>query len=172
MENLKLISPTTQLEKQFRAMLQDWHSAKEELSPWTIELDTSDFEKYVDTLLKASKGIGLKGLLVPHSSFWLIDENQNILATSNLRHTLNEKLWLTGGHIGYGVAPSARRKGCATKILELTLLEAKKVGIEEALITCNKSNIGSAKSILKNGGEFWKETPMKNRITQYYWISI
>ncbi len=168
---LQLISPTVILEKQFRAMLQDWHSANEPLSPWSIGLDVSDFEKYVNTLLDASKGIGLEGLQVPHSSFWLIDENQNILATSNLRHTLNEKLWVTGGHIGYGVAPSARRKGCATKILALTLLEAKKLGIKKALLTCNKSNIGSAKSILKNGGEFWKETPKKNRINQYYWIN-
>lgn len=168
---MTLISPTIELESQFREMLQDWNSNNEELSPWTIGLDTSDFKKYVNTLLNASKGIDLKGLLVPHSSFWLIDENQNILATSNLRHTLNDKLWITGGHIGYGVTPSARRKGCATKILELTLLEANKLGINKALVTCSKSNIGSSKSILKNGGEFWKETPMKNRITQYYWIS-
>ncbi|MFK7775626.1 MAG: GNAT family N-acetyltransferase [Saprospiraceae bacterium] len=172
MENLKLVIPTVTLKNSFYAMLQDWKSANEPLSPWSIGLDTSNFEKYVNTLLDASKGIGMGYLQVPHSSFWLIDENQNILATSNLRHTLNEKLWITGGHIGYGVTPSARRKGCATKILELTLLEAKKIGIEKALITCNKSNIGSAKSILKNGGEFWKETPMANRITQYYWISI
>lgn len=169
---LKLISPTINLEKQFRTMLQDWHSANEPLSPWSIGLDTFDFKKYVDSLLDASKGIGMGYLQVPHSSFWLIDENQNILATSNLRHNLNEKLWVTGGHIGYGVAPSERRKGCATKILELTILEAKKLGIKKVLVTCNKSNIGSAKSILKNGGEFWKETPMKNRITQYYWISL
>ncbi len=172
MESLKLISPTIELESQFRTMLQDWHSANEALSPWSIGLDTSDFEKYVNILLNASKGIGLTDTQVSHSSFWLVDENQNILATSNLRHTLNEKLWVSGGHIGYGVAPSARRKGCATKILELTLLEAKKLGIEKALITCNKSNIGSAKSILKNRGEFWKEAPMENRTTQYYWISI
>ncbi len=167
-----LISPTINLESQFRAMLQDWHSHNEELSPWTIGLDTSDFKKYIDTLLNAPKGIDLEGLLVPHSSFWLVDENQNILATSNLRHTLNDKLWITGGHIGYGVAPSARRKGCATKILKLTLLEAKKLGIGKALVTCSKSNIGSAKSILKNGGKFWKEIPMENRITQYYWIDM
>ena len=168
---MTLISPTIELESQFREMIQDWNSNNEELSPWTIGLDTSDFKKYVNTLLNASKGIGLKGLLVPHSSFWLIDENQNILAISNLRHTLNDKLWITGGHIGYGVTPFVRRKGCATKILALTLLEANKLGINKALVTCSKSNIGSAKSILKNGGEFWKETPMKNRITQYYWIS-
>ena len=168
---MTLISPTIELESQFREMLQDWNFNNEELSPWTIGLDTSDFKKYVNSLLNASKGIGLKGLLVPHSSFWLIDENQNILATSNLRHTLNDKLWITGGHIGYGVTPSARRKGCATKILALTLLEANKLGINKALVTCSKSNIGSAKSILKNGGEFWKETPMKNRIIQYYCIS-
>jgi len=172
MKILKLISPTVDLKDSFYTMLEDWHSTNEPLSPWSIGLDTSDFEKYVNTLLDASKGIGMGYLQVPHSSFWLVDENQNILATSNLRHSLNEKLWIIGGHIGYGVAPSARRKGCATKILELTLLEAKKLGIEKTLVTCNKSNIGSAKSILKNGGEFWKEAPKENRITQYYWISL
>lgn len=168
----KLITPTINLEKQFREMLQGWHSANEPLSPWSIGLDVSNFQKYVDTLLNATKGIGMGYLQVPHSSFWLIDENQNILATSNLRHNLNEKLWIRGGHIGYGVTPSARRKGCATKILELTLLEAKKVGIEKTLITCYKSNIDSAKSILKNGGEFWKEKSMDKRIIQYYWIQL
>ena len=131
---LQLISPILDLEKQFRKMLYGWHSFNEPLSPWSIDLDTSDFKKYIDTLLNASKGINLKGLQVPHSSYWLIDKNQDILATSNLRHSLNEKLCIMSGHIGYGVAPSARRKGCATKILELTLLEAQKLGIEKTLI--------------------------------------
>lgn len=167
-----LISPTFELESKFREMLQDWNFNNEEPSPWTIDLDTSDFEKYINKLIDASNGIGLEGLLVPHSSFWLIDGNQNILATSNLRHTLNDKLWVTGGHIGYGVTPCARRKGFATKILELTLLEAEKLGIDKALVTCSKRNLGSAKSILKNGGDLWKEPPMKNRITQYYWIHL
>ena len=64
---MTLISPTIELESQFREMIQDWNSNNEELSPWTIGLDTSDFKKYVNMLLNASKGIGLKGLLVPHS---------------------------------------------------------------------------------------------------------
>ena len=170
MKNLRLISPTVALKDSFYAMLEDWKLANEELSPWTIELDSSNFEKYVNTLLNAAKGIGMGYLQVPHSSFWLVDENDKILATSNLRHELNEKLWTRGGHIGYGVNPSARRKGCATKMLELTLLEAKKLNIEKTLLTCNKSNIGSSKSMLKNGATFWKEMPMEDYIIQYYWI--
>jgi predicted acetyltransferase len=88
--NTTLISPTISLESQFREMIQDWHSANEPLSPWSIGLDTSDFEKYIHTLLCTSKGIELEDLQVPHSSFWLIDENKNILTTSNLRHNLKK----------------------------------------------------------------------------------
>ena len=170
MSSLKLISPSLEYEASFIEMIEEWKAAAEPLSPWTIEIFKENFEEYISILLNASKGIGIPETFVPHSSFWLVNENKKILATSNLRHELNEKLYKTGGHIGYGVTPSERRKGNATKILELTLLEARKIGIEKALVTCNKTNIGSAKSIVKNGGKFWKETPAGKRITCYYWV--
>jgi predicted acetyltransferase len=67
---------------------------------------------------------------------------------SNLRHNLNDNLYICGGHIGYGIRPDQRRKGYATKILKLTLIEAKKKGIENVLVTCNPENLGSVKAIL------------------------
>lgn len=57
-----------------------------------------------------------------------------------------------GGHIGYGVRPSERRKEIATQMIHFVLLEGKRLGIENVLMVCVKENIGSAKSIIRNGG--------------------
>jgi len=170
MNSLKLISPSLEYKNSFLEMLEEWKASGEPLSPWTIGIYKENFEEYIFKLLNASKGIGVSETYVPHSSYWLVNENEKILATSNLRHKLNEKLLKKGGHIGYGVTPSERRKGNATKILELTLLEAHKKGIEKALLTCYKTNIGSAKTITKNGGKLWKEALTGERMTSYYWI--
>ncbi|MEH6850137.1 GNAT family N-acetyltransferase, partial [Bacillus pseudomycoides] len=55
-------------------------------------------------------------------------------------------------HIGYGIRPSERQKGYATILLKLALEKAKELGIQKALVVCDESNIGSEKTIIKNGG--------------------
>ncbi|MEO1263856.1 MAG: GNAT family acetyltransferase, partial [Bacteroidota bacterium] len=60
----------------------------------------------------------------------------------------------------------------ATKILELSLSEAKKIGIKKALLTCSKDNIGSAKVIQKNGGIFRKEQLVDGKPSLSFWIEI
>jgi len=57
----------------------------------------------------ALKGPVITVDFVPHSTFWLIDANGEIVAISNLRHALHMFLLASGGHIGYGVRPSLRR---------------------------------------------------------------
>lgn len=91
---------------------------------------------------------------------------------SDEMYKFNSYIILLRGHFGYGVTPSERRKGYATQILALTLQEARKIGIPKVLVTCNKTNIGSAKTILKNEGKFWKEKNTGKRISQYYWIDL
>ena len=90
----------------------------------------------------------------------------------NIRHSLNEYLLKYGGHIGDGIRPSERRKGYATKMIALALEECKKLGIDRVLITCNKANIGSAKSIINNGGTLENEVIKDNDIMQRYWITL
>ena len=99
--------------------------------------------------------------------------NNKIIGTIQIRHCLNDSLLLHGGHIGYSVRPSERRKGFATKMLALALKECKKLGIGRVLITCDKNNTGSARTIQKNGGIL--ENEIKNDdggILQRYWIDI
>ncbi|MCD4817877.1 MAG: GNAT family N-acetyltransferase [Candidatus Cloacimonetes bacterium] len=83
-----------------------------------------------------------------------------------------DKLRIEGGHIGYGIRPSARNQGYGTKILELALKKVSEIGIKKVLVTCDKQNIHSARIILKNGGKFDSEIEYNNKIVQRYWIEL
>lgn len=167
---MKLIVPETSYKIQYLEMMDDWRSTVEPLVPFCLKYDTTDFEEFVK-LTNSFKNVKDKGF-VHHSTFWLITDDGQIAGVSNLRHYLNDNLLLEGGHIGFGIRPSYRRKGYASLILELTLSEAKKLNIDKALLTCDKSNIASAKTILKNGGVLWKEHLYKDVIKQNFWIDI
>ena len=70
---------------------------------------------------------------------------------SNL-YRLTPTLLEWGGHIGYDVRPSARRRGYATAMLAAARPVAAGLGIDPALVTCDPDNIGSRKVIEANGG--------------------
>lgn len=168
---MKLINPTIELKVQYIEMMKDWERTGENLVPFPIKYDYASFEDLVDKQSRFNEQTDPG--FVSHSTYWLIDNDKNILGVSNLRHYLNTGLLNHGGHIGYGIKPSERRKGYATKILELSLMEAKKIGIEKALITCDHDNIASEKTILKNGGQFWKLNVQKDgKKIKLFWIPI
>jgi predicted acetyltransferase len=172
MKYLKLIEPTADLEIEHKQMLQEWLMTGERLIPFTLQYDTTNFQNYIARLDNCKKGIGLPESFVPNSTFWLVDENKEILGTTDIRHSLTKSLYNEGGHIGYGIRPSERKKGYATKILELVLVEAKKLQITKALITCDKDNIASKKVILKNNGVFYKENLLDGVIKLSFWIDL
>ena len=79
-----------------------------------------------------------------------------------------------GGHIGYSVAPSERRKGCASEMLRLTLPKCRELGLERVLITCDSDNEGSRRTILNNGGVYESTVYEENEgvFLERYWIDI
>ena len=84
--------------------------------------------------------------------FWLVDdESDYFIGEVTIRHRLNAALRMVGGHIGYCVRYSQWGKGYATYMLRWALDEAKKTGISEVLVTCNDTNLASARVIEKNG---------------------
>ena len=103
--------------------------------------------------------------------FAFIDDE--IVGIIQIRHKLNDYLLKYGGHIGYSIVPHERRKGYASKMLSLALEKCKELNIQRVLITCDKENIGSAKTIINNGGHLENEVMQDDgQMVQRYWINI
>ena len=172
---LKLIKLTEEYRDELGEMIEEWKADQEknhtDHSPWKIFMnDPHDFDNYLANLEQTKPSEHW----VPDSVFFLLDEERGrLLGAVNIRHYLNDALLRTGGHIGDGIRPSERRKGYATEIVRLALEECKKLGINRVLMTCNKNNIGSAKSIIRNGGVLENEITDENgSIEQRYWIEL
>lgn len=168
--NLKLVKASAQYRNQISDMMEEWNNYNEKIVPYAIRRsDYRDFENYCNSLEIRDDGSGL----VPDSTFLCLDTERNIIfGAVNIRHNLNESLLLNGGHIGDGVRPSERRKGIATKMIALALEECRKLGIKKVLVVCDKNNIGSAKSIINNGGILENEIEVDGVIEQRYWIDM
>ena len=171
-DSLRLVLPTFELQNQYLEMLADWQSTGEKLIPFVLKFDPSDFEALIKQLEDYRLGVNLPQGYVPGSTFWLINADLQILGIINIRHFLNDSLLEHGGNIGYGIRPSERRKGYATKMLKLALAEAKKIGLKRVLITCNKDNIGSQRTIIRNGGQLESEILYDGIPVQRYWIEL
>jgi len=131
------------------------------------------FDDYESWLEKIANVITFQENDRVNSSTYFATDDGEIIGATNIRHTLNDRLRHDGGHIGYSVRPSQRRKGYATKILALALEKCYDLGIREVLVTCNKDNIGSAKTIVNNGGVLDSEFLDENGdMAQRYWITL
>jgi predicted acetyltransferase len=82
---------------------------------------------------------------------WMV-EKETVVGRISLRHELTPWLLEVGGHIGYAVRPSARRRGHASEALRLMRGVAAEHGIDPALVTCDEDNVGSRRVIEANGG--------------------
>ena len=99
-------------------------------------------------------------------------QDQRLIGIIQIRCKLNDYLLNFGGHIGDSIRPSERNKGYSTKMIALALKEARELGIGNVLMTCNKNNLASARTIIKNGGKLENEVIEDNKIVQRYWITL
>ena len=154
---LKLVSPNEKYYTLYKDMMDEWNMEGSRIAPWPLHLKYHTEEYFKEMLARideVEKGINL-GEYASSSTYWLYDDERNILiGASNLRHYLTEKDSKTWGHIGYGIRPSERKKGYATKLLEMTLIEAKRKNIDKVLLGAYTGNIGSWKVMEKCGGVF------------------
>ncbi len=168
----KLVKPTLYMEKEYVDYITEWEATEEKIVPNAAKRDSMSFKELINKWKEyESESIYEKGL-VPSSIYFLMDEYKIIYGVIDIRHELNDYLLRYGGHIGYGIRPSQRRKGYASQMLTLALPIVKELGISKALITCDKNNVGSAKTIMNNGGILENEVINGDEITQRYWIEL
>jgi predicted acetyltransferase len=103
---------------------------------------------------------------VPCTNLWWAADDE-YLGRLAIRHRLTPGLLEFGGHIGYDVRPTARRRGHASAMLAAALPISRDLGIDHVLVTCDPDNVGSRRTIEKNGGEFEDQRGNKLR----YWIA-
>lgn len=106
-----------------------------------------------------------------HASYWWITEDGAYPGAITLRHELNDFLLRAGGHIGYGIRPSARGRGLATWALQSVLVRAPALGLRKVLVTCGDSNLASARVIEKAGGVLEDVRETELGLTRRYWIT-
>lgn len=168
--HLRLVKLKPKYRRHLTEMMEQWQAVEPRIVPYAIRRnDFRQFEQYLENLEQRTKKDGL----VPDSTFFCLDEDRDIFVGAvNIRHELNEPLLLNGGHIGDGVLPSERRKGIATEMIRMALEECRKLGIYRVLMACDKDNVGSAKSIQRNGGVLENEVVVDGVVEQRYWIDL
>ncbi|WP_208903973.1 GNAT family N-acetyltransferase [Streptomyces incarnatus] len=124
---------------------------------------TAAFNTYVTRLLsERDEAAGRADRFVPMTTLWWAEGDQ-MLGRLAVRHRLTPAFEKAGGHIGYDVRPSARGQGHATAMLAAALPIARSLGITQALLTVDETDIASRRVIETNGGRFIDPVGEKHR---------
>ena len=172
---LRLIRLTADDRDRLADMIDEWKKDQEENhtngAPKAIfRHDYHDFDYYLSHLENNAEA----DRRVPDSVFFLLDETRDrLIGAVDIRHHLNDVLLYNIGHIGDGIRPSERRKGYGTALVHLALEECRKRGMLRVMMACDRNNIGSAKTILCNGGVLENEvTAPDGSVARRYWIDL
>lgn len=174
-EHLTLVKPSLELEDPYLQMREECLAIDGD-SPTGYRVSPIDdgFAALVKRLSDMEQGINLPDWAVPWTTFWLIRNNTDIIGEVRLRHHLTPALEQIGGHIGYMIRPSERRKGYGTRILAMVLDEARAMGLTRVLLTCDPNNTASWRIMERNGGVKGADSadPKTGRMTSRYWIEL
>ena len=167
---LRLIKPCLELEDAYEDFRADWKANHDKIIPAAVRGEGMNYVQ-LQSCLRRRESIPDPGQ-VPATVFFLQDETGRILGAIDIRHQLNDYLLSYGGHIGYGIRPSFRGRGLAAQMLFMALPIAKALGIDRALIVCDKDNPASSKTILRCGGMLEDERFENGKAVQRYWIQL
>ena len=162
MDELRLTRPLLEHRQQYEAMMDEWEGFGGRLNPGALRRCTHDgqkvrYEKWLEWIEEDRKG---------GQELFFLMKGSLILGAISIRNTCAG----VNGHSGFGIRPSERNKGYATRMLAMALPIMKDQGIDPVVISCARDNIGSAKTIQNNGGRFIEEARDDGEIVKIYHI--
>ncbi|SDB83675.1 Predicted acetyltransferase [Raineyella antarctica] len=169
-----LVEPDIRFHASFLELVEEWGEGL--MHGFSLEpeddVSTPDgFATWVRTLL-AEETVPRKPSFVTSTTRWIVEDDA-VLGSVQLRHELNEFLAAVGGHVGYGVRPSARRRGLARFAMAGILDIARERGLGRVMVSCDVDNIGSRRTIEGAGGVFQDVVPgLAGRPYRRYWIDL
>jgi predicted acetyltransferase len=171
---MKFVLPCKEYEQKAIEFIQEFYDHESEING-TGGLD-GYLEKstYSEWLIKVINDLDIANIpdgRVPAYTYFYVRENDDkIIGMINIRLALNDFLRKEGGHIGYSIRPSERKRGYGTIMLQETLAFCEVIGLCDIIITCNKSNVASSSMIKNCGGvlthEFYSEV-FKTDVLRY-----
>ncbi|MFI6638806.1 GNAT family N-acetyltransferase [Streptomyces sp. NPDC050504] len=174
----ELITPTDRLHASWLDARDEWPDGAHQdgtgmrLADGADLADPAVFSAWTERLrLHADPSAVLAEGSVHATNRWIV-EGGTYLGAIDLRHRLNDFMLAVVGHIGYSVRPSARRKGLAGWALGAVLPEARALGLDRVLVTCDEDNIASMRTIERNGGVLEDVRTTGAYVKRRYWIEL
>ncbi len=174
---LELRRPAVELVPSYLASLAEMRALGETIWEGWEPAASESHAGFVQRLLQAEREVAPPG--VPQSIYWAAagtsaagGRDGIVVGRIALRHRLTPALERFGGHVGYEVRPSVRRRGVGREMLRQLLELPRARALGRVLLTCAPDNVGSNKTILANGGALERRAYLqaRRRWTNYYWI--
>lgn len=176
MDRLRLVVPDISRKDEALSYIQEFLDYGSEINGvGSLDRYMNDYDGWLEKL-EVDRTMEPNENRVPADTYFLVRESDDrIIGMINIRHCLNENLRLIGGHIGYSVRPTERRKGYNKVNLYLGLLRCQELGIDEVLMDCDADNLGSARTMQALGGRLvreWYEPNIYKTVLQDYVIDV
>lgn len=174
MEAIRLVRPAPEHERAVIEYRDEFLRDDDDLAGTAGLRHAESYRAWLEKLRKNEFSETVEEGLVDATTFLALRESDGALVGFiDVRHRLNDYLTLFGGHVGYSVRASERRKGYAKEMLRLALQYCKTLGLKRVLITCNDDNEASRRTILFNGGVMENTaTEDSGQVVQRYWIEL
>ena len=171
-DEIKLIKPTMDYAEEIMDFRQEMLDAGDSFAGCGSLERCSSASEWIEMLEAMGNEETCPPGKVSSSTYLAVRLSDNrVVGSIDLRHHIDHPiLSVWGGHIGYSVRPSERRKGYAKEMLRQNLQNCRNRGITKVLITCDCDNVASARTILSNGGVFEKEICVDGKRMNRYWL--